>query len=111
MRSPVSRRALGECNAIRGRSFGESELTFVLSLETVLEVAFFHTVSVNPHKPSARFIMPPPGLCRVGCGRPVDPTRLVGIIKATPGTRAEHRLVDTVPVSSPAQPRARVLSL
>jgi len=32
MHSPVSTRALGECNAIRCRGFGESELTFALSL-------------------------------------------------------------------------------
>jgi hypothetical protein len=29
MNSPVSRRAQGECNAIRSRGFGRSELTFV----------------------------------------------------------------------------------
>jgi hypothetical protein len=29
MRSPVSRRALGECNAIRNRGVNHSELTFV----------------------------------------------------------------------------------
>jgi hypothetical protein len=34
MRSPVSRRALGECNAITSRGFGPSELTFVSALET-----------------------------------------------------------------------------
>jgi hypothetical protein len=34
MRSPVSRRALGECNAISSRGFGHSELTFVSILET-----------------------------------------------------------------------------
>ena len=34
MRSPVSRRALGECNAITSRRFGHSELTFVDTLET-----------------------------------------------------------------------------
>jgi len=33
MRSPVSRRALGECNAITGREFGQSGLTFVSTLE------------------------------------------------------------------------------
>src|ERR1700692_3568175 len=32
-RSPVSRRALGECNAITSRGFGHSELTFVSALE------------------------------------------------------------------------------
>jgi hypothetical protein len=34
MRSPVSRRALGECNAITSQRFGPSELTFVSALET-----------------------------------------------------------------------------
>jgi len=34
MRSLVSRRALGECNAITSRGFGPSELTFVSALET-----------------------------------------------------------------------------
>jgi hypothetical protein len=34
MRSPVSRRALGECNAIRSRGFSHSELTFVRILES-----------------------------------------------------------------------------
>ncbi len=34
MRSPVSRRALGECNAITSRGFGRSRLTFVRTLET-----------------------------------------------------------------------------
>jgi len=34
MRSPVSRRALGECNAITSQRFGPGELTFVSTLET-----------------------------------------------------------------------------
>jgi hypothetical protein len=34
MRSPVSRRTLGECNAIRNRGFGHAELTFLNALET-----------------------------------------------------------------------------
>ena len=34
IRSPVSSRALGECNAIRSRGFGPSELTFPSALET-----------------------------------------------------------------------------
>ncbi len=34
MRSPVSRRALGECNAIKSQGFGHGKLTFVSSLET-----------------------------------------------------------------------------
>jgi hypothetical protein len=34
MRSPVSRGALGECNAITSRGFDPSELTFVSTLET-----------------------------------------------------------------------------
>ena len=33
MSSPVSRRALGECNAIKNRGFGHCKLTFVSSLE------------------------------------------------------------------------------
>jgi len=33
IRSPVSRRASGECNAIKNRGFGHCELTFVSSLE------------------------------------------------------------------------------
>jgi hypothetical protein len=33
MRSPVSRRAQGECDAIRSRGFSHSELTFVSALE------------------------------------------------------------------------------
>jgi hypothetical protein len=33
MRSPVSRRALGECNAITSPRFGRSELTFASTLE------------------------------------------------------------------------------
>jgi hypothetical protein len=39
MRGPVSRRALGECNAIRGRGFGQSELTFLLSLKTAFSAS------------------------------------------------------------------------
>jgi hypothetical protein len=33
MCSPVSRRALGECNAFRSRGFGYGELTFVDNLD------------------------------------------------------------------------------
>jgi hypothetical protein len=35
MRSPVSRRTLGECNAITNQGFGPSELTFVSALDRV----------------------------------------------------------------------------
>jgi antirestriction protein ArdC len=41
----------------------------------------------------------------------VYPTRLVGIITATPGTRAEHRRADTVRVSSPGRRLVPMLSL
>jgi len=34
MRSPVSRRVLGECNAITSRELGHRELTFASNLET-----------------------------------------------------------------------------
>ena len=34
MRSPVSWRGQGECNAIRSREFGHSELTFVAILQS-----------------------------------------------------------------------------
>ena len=40
MRSPVSRRALGECNAITSRGFGHSGLTFVSSLETTFRASY-----------------------------------------------------------------------
>lgn len=39
MRIPLSRSALGECNAIKGRGFGQSELTFVLSLNTLFDIS------------------------------------------------------------------------
>jgi hypothetical protein len=45
MRSPVSGRALGECNAIRSRGFRHSELTFVGILESD---------SAASHKPVSR---------------------------------------------------------
>ena len=34
MDSPVSRSTAGECNAIKSRGFGRSELTFASTLET-----------------------------------------------------------------------------
>lgn len=46
--SPVSTRALGECNAIRDQGFGQSELTFALGLNTAFRrfpQARFWTVS------------------------------------------------------------------
>jgi hypothetical protein len=39
MRSPVSRGALGECNAIRSWGFGPSELTSGSALETEVDVS------------------------------------------------------------------------
>jgi len=39
IRSPVSLRALGECNAIRSWGFGHSKLTFVGSFENRLRAS------------------------------------------------------------------------
>jgi hypothetical protein len=46
MRSPVARRALGECNAITSRGFGHSGLTFICTLETAFG-GFHNAVTID----------------------------------------------------------------
>jgi hypothetical protein len=47
MRSPVSRRALGECNAITNQGFGPRELTFVSALETEFDASHEQNASTS----------------------------------------------------------------
>ncbi len=71
--------------------------------------SFYATLAHESAHNAASRIMP---RCMTkACRTKVYPTRLVGIIKATPGTRAEHRLADTVLVSSPGRRLVPVLSL
>jgi len=47
MRSPVSGKALGECNAITRRGFDPAELTFASALETEF-IAHFGAPTIEP---------------------------------------------------------------
>ena len=98
---------------IRGaRAYYASEADFIAMppIESFRDAESYYATLTHEctHNAASRIM---PRCMTKACRTKVYPTRLVGIITAIPGTRAEHRLADTVRVSSPGRRLVPVLSL